>query len=74
MDQPIFCNDSRVWKVKRVLGPYNKDFGYETPEHYSIAGTDGSVLNDMIAIDGVICSMWRANIVFIEVVKGKKNE
>lgn len=71
-DQPYFCNgNNRSWVIKNIHGPYYKSMEYETPEHYCITGTDGSVLNDMIAINGVVCKMWKADIEFIEVVNTK---
>lgn len=69
IDQPYFCEGRRVWEIKNIRGPYYKSMEYETPEHYCITGKDGSILNDLIAIDGVVCNMWKSAIEFVEVVK-----
>lgn len=70
IDQPYFCDGSRFFEIKKITGPHCKYMEYEMPEHYTIVGKDRSFVHDLIAIDGVVCSMWKSQILFIEVMKG----
>lgn len=75
LDQPFFRDGRRrVIVVKEISGPYHKSMEFETPENYSIIGKDGSIINDLIAIDGVICGMWKSEIEFVEIVNEMEEE